>query len=63
MRTLPIARGIGDELAEGSKRLSEKYGGKEFAIHAKGMELAAYEPRKSVGWVSAMRSATGAVVI
>lgn len=42
-------RGIGDELAQGSKRLSEKYGGKEFAIHAKGMELAAYEPRKTVG--------------
>lgn len=42
-------RGIGDELAQGSKRLSEKYGGKEFAIHAKGMELAAYEPRKAVG--------------
>lgn len=42
-------RGIGNELAEGSKRLSEKYGGKEFAIHAKGMELAAYEPRKAVG--------------
>ncbi|MGN0982862.1 MAG: aldehyde ferredoxin oxidoreductase family protein [Candidatus Limivicinus sp.] len=42
-------RGIGDELAEGSKRLSEKYGGKEFAIHAKGMELAAYEPRRAVG--------------
>ena len=42
-------RGIGAELALGSKRLSEKYGGKEFAIHAKGMELAAYEPRKAVG--------------
>ena len=42
-------RGIGDELAEGSKRLSEKYGGKEFAIHAKGLELAAYEPRRAVG--------------
>lgn len=42
-------RGIGDELAQGSKRLSEKYGGKEFAIHAKGMELAAYEPRKAAG--------------
>ena len=42
-------RGIGDELAEGSKRLSEKYGGKEFAIHSKGMELAAYEPRRAVG--------------
>ncbi len=37
------------ELGEGVKRLSEKYGGKEFAIHSKGLELAAYEPRKSVG--------------
>ena len=42
-------RGIGDELAEGSKRLSEKYGGKDFAMHSKGLELAAYEPRKAVG--------------
>ncbi len=42
-------RGIGNELAEGSKRLSEKYGGAEFAIHAKGLELAAYEPRRAVG--------------
>lgn len=42
-------RGIGDELAEGSKRLSEKYGGREFAMHAKGLELAAYEPRRAVG--------------
>lgn len=42
-------QGIGEELALGSKRLSEKYGGKEFANHVKGMELAAYEPRKAVG--------------
>ena len=42
-------RGIGDELAQGSKRLSEKYGGKEFAMQSKGLELAAYEPRKAVG--------------
>ena len=42
-------RGIGDELANGSKRLSEKYGGTEFAIHSKGLELAAYEPRRAVG--------------
>ncbi len=42
-------RGIGAELAEGSRRLSEKYGGKEFAVHSKGMELAAYEPRRAVG--------------
>lgn len=37
------------ELGEGSKFLSEKYGGKDFAIHAKGMELASYEPRRSTG--------------
>lgn len=42
-------RGIGNELAEGSKRLSEKYGGKEFAMQSKGLELAAYDPRRAVG--------------
>lgn len=42
-------RGEGDELAEGSRRLSRKYGGEEFAIHVKGMELAAYDPRAAWG--------------
>ncbi|OQA48753.1 MAG: putative oxidoreductase YdhV [Firmicutes bacterium ADurb.Bin300] len=42
-------RGIGDILADGTKRMSDKFGGAEFAIHAKGMELAAYEPRGAVG--------------
>lgn len=42
-------RGIGDLLAEGSRVLSKKYGGQEFAIHSKGLELAAYEPRAAVG--------------
>ena len=42
-------RGLGDELALGSRKLAEKYGGKEFAMHAKGLELAAYEPRRAVG--------------
>lgn len=42
-------RGIGDLLAEGTRFLSEKFGGKEFAIHSKGLELAAYEPRGAVG--------------
>ena len=42
-------KGIGDLLAEGSKRLSEKFGGAEFAINSKGMELSAYEPRGAVG--------------
>ncbi|MDR1733539.1 MAG: aldehyde ferredoxin oxidoreductase family protein [Oscillospiraceae bacterium] len=43
------AEGIYAELGKGSKWLSRKYGGEDFAIHAKGMELAAYEPRRSVG--------------
>ena len=42
-------RGKVGELADGSKILSERYGGEDFAIHSKGLELAAYEPRKSVG--------------
>ncbi|MCP4680904.1 MAG: aldehyde ferredoxin oxidoreductase family protein [Desulfobacterales bacterium] len=42
-------RGQGDELAGGTRRLSEKYGGKEFAIQIKGLEMAAYDPRGSWG--------------
>ncbi|MCL2201969.1 MAG: aldehyde ferredoxin oxidoreductase C-terminal domain-containing protein, partial [Oscillospiraceae bacterium] len=41
--------GIGDDIAEGVMRLSEKYGGREFAVHVKGMELAAYDPRAAQG--------------
>jgi len=39
----------GKELGKGTKWLSEKYGGKEFAIQVKGMEVAAYDPRGSWG--------------
>ena len=42
-------RGIGDELAEGSRALSRKYGGEDFAMQSKGLEMAAYEPRRAVG--------------
>ncbi len=42
-------RGNGDLLAEGTRRLADKFGGKDFAINAKGLELAAYEPRGAVG--------------
>ena len=41
--------GIGDELAEGSKRLAEKYGDAETAIHVKGLEIPAYDPRGAMG--------------
>lgn len=42
-------QGEGNYLADGSKRMSDIFGGKDYAIHAKGMELAAYEPRHAVG--------------
>ena len=42
-------RGVGDELAEGSRALSKKYGGADFAMNVKGLELAAYEPRMAAG--------------
>ncbi|MEA5047893.1 MAG: aldehyde ferredoxin oxidoreductase family protein [Eubacteriales bacterium] len=41
--------GIYSDLANGSKWMSEKYGGKEYAMHSKGLEMASYEPRRSVG--------------
>lgn len=44
-----LRKGIGAFLADGTRKMSERFGGEEFAIHAKGMELAAYEPRGAVG--------------
>lgn len=38
-------RGIGAELALGSRRLAEKYGRPELAMQVKGMEIPAYDPR------------------
>lgn len=40
---------LGDILAEGAKNVSKKYGGEDFCISSKGMELSAYEPRSAVG--------------
>lgn len=42
-------RGQGADLALGSRRLAEKYGGIEFAIQVKGLEMAAYDPRGAWG--------------
>jgi aldehyde:ferredoxin oxidoreductase len=42
-------RGLGNDLADGVKRMSAKYGGSEFAMHVKGLELSAYDPRGSFG--------------
>jgi aldehyde:ferredoxin oxidoreductase len=37
--------GVGDELAEGSKRLADKYGRPELSMSVKGLEFPAYDPR------------------
>jgi aldehyde:ferredoxin oxidoreductase len=49
IKDIAYRKGIGDDLAEGVKALSEKYGGKEFAAHSKGLEIAGYEPRAAAG--------------
>ena len=41
--------GLGDILAEGSKRAAEQFGVPDFAMQVKGQELATYEPRGVVG--------------
>ncbi len=40
-------RGLGNDLAEGTKRMAAKFGGEGFAPHVKGLELSAYDPRGS----------------
>ena len=56
-----IARrqGIGNLLAEGSRKAAEAIGGEapELAIHAKGMELPGYDPRSSWGMALAYATA------
>lgn len=36
-------RGFGDLLAEGVKKISERIGGEDFAMHVKGLEVSAYD--------------------
>lgn len=49
LKDIALGKGFGKELGLGSRALSKKYGGESFAIHTKGMELAAYDPRGSFG--------------
>ncbi|MFN2244385.1 MAG: aldehyde ferredoxin oxidoreductase family protein, partial [Anaerolineae bacterium] len=46
-----IARreGFGDALAESTKRLAARYGAEDLAVHANGLELAAWDPRAVSG--------------
>lgn len=41
--------GFGDDIALGARRLAEKYGAPELAMHVKGLELPAYDPRAFQG--------------
>jgi aldehyde:ferredoxin oxidoreductase len=50
-------KGFGNDLAEGSRAMSEKYGGAEFAIHVKGLEAPMHDPRAL--WAMALTYATG----
>ncbi len=40
---------LGEDASKGTKFLSQKYGGEEFSINVKGLELPAYDPRGSFG--------------
>ncbi|MBN1252100.1 MAG: aldehyde ferredoxin oxidoreductase family protein [Bacteroidales bacterium] len=46
---ISLRKGIGDDVANGSRWLADKYGGKEFAMNVKGLEFAAYDPRGAWG--------------
>ena len=49
IRKIAYREGDFTYIADGSRKMSDVFGGKEYAINAKGMELAAYEPRHAVG--------------
>ena len=57
IKMIAYREGFGDELAEGSRALSEKYGGREFAVHVKGLEAPMHDPRAF--WAMALTYATG----
>jgi aldehyde:ferredoxin oxidoreductase len=56
IRKTAIREGIGDDLAEGTRALAEKYGGEEMAIHVKGLECPMHDPR--CFWAMALTYAT-----
>ncbi len=49
IRDIADRRGLGDELAEGSRRFAEKHGAGEYSMSVKGMEMPAYDPRGMQG--------------
>jgi aldehyde:ferredoxin oxidoreductase len=49
LEDIAYRRGEGADLAEGTRALSRRYGGRDFAIQVKGLECAAYDPRSAWG--------------
>ena len=49
LRDIASRRGLGDELAQGSRRLAEQHGAPETAMQVKGLELPGYDPRGMQG--------------
>jgi aldehyde:ferredoxin oxidoreductase len=49
VEAIAYRRGLGDELAEGSRRFAARYGAPALSMSVKGMELPAYDPRGMQG--------------
>lgn len=49
LNSIAHLEGFGKEMAMGSRKLSQKYGGAAFAIQVKGLEMAGYDPRGAYG--------------
>lgn len=49
IKKIGYRQGIGDVLAEGVKRASEKLNAQNIAVHVKGMEVPGYDPRGAFG--------------
>ncbi|MBY9011355.1 MAG: aldehyde ferredoxin oxidoreductase family protein [Candidatus Lokiarchaeota archaeon] len=49
VKKIALKEGIGAQIGEGSRILSKNYNSEEFAIHVKGLELPAYDPRGAIG--------------
>jgi aldehyde:ferredoxin oxidoreductase len=61
LKDISERKGLGADLAMGTRALSKKYGGEDFAIQVKGMEVPAYDPRgcfgHALGYATANRGA------
>ena len=49
LKDIAFARGFGKEMGQGTRELAKKYGGMDFAMQVKGLEMPAYDPRGSYG--------------